>query len=581
MQADDRGLKRAIGAVAIFAVAAVSAVWAVEITWQRDLVLATAERRLDNLTLILSAYVREDFEAVDRALKVVSALGRTIGGAAAPAAEWDRILAPTQASLPEVGSLSVVDGEGTIRHSTIPEIVGQSRRGRYLVERLASADRDVLVADTPFRAVVGSQPPMLMPLGRRLVRADGSFDGAVVATFRPEASRKFFRAVDLGRDGVLWVFHPDGFVLFREPSATNPLGDRAHGNPIFEAARRGPRAATLRRPLTAGGPRMLSAYRNLGEPPLLVAVSASERELLADWRRIASLTGVAIALLALLLGAGFGALLGQIDARATVEARLARVQKLEALGKLTGGVAHDFNNLLTVVLGYTDLLRSEVSTASEAAAEALDQIERAARSGAELTNRLLAFARRQELKVELVDLNQLVERIEPILRHLLTANVELRLRPGPLPCRVRLDAVQLETMLVNLCVNARDAMPRGGVLEIATAAAEIGRDYAQRNPGVAPGSYARLTVSDTGSGMPPEVLARVFEPFYTTKEEGRGTGLGLSMVYGFVRQSGGQITIESEPGRGTVVQAYFPCAQNVEGVEDTSTAAAAGTGAAG
>jgi len=555
-----KGLERSIGAVAISVVAAIAVAWAAELTWQREIVLATAERRVANLALILSEYVREDFEAVDRTLKVVTVLGRGIGGATAPASEWERILAPTRASMPEVGSMTVTDAEGVIRYSTLANIIGQSRRDRYLLRRLAEETRDVLVVDTPFRTR-GGRGPLVLPLGRRLTKEDGSFGGTVVATFRPEASRQFFRTVDVGREGALWVFHPDGLLLFGEASPAHPLGESAKGNAIFEEAQRHPGAGVLRRRVTAGGASMVGAYRTLAEPRLVVAVAASEREVLADWRRVATSTGGAVALFALLLGGGFGVLLRQNEARNKAEAALVRVQKLEALGQLTGGVAHDFNNLLTVVLGYAGVLRLEFGAqGSPGAIEAIDHIERAAQSGAEITQRLLAFARRQPLKVEVVDLNELVGRTAPLLRRFLNEDIELRLRLDPLACAVRLDPVLLESMLVNLGINARDAMPRGGLLEVATKHSTLDNDQVQGDPGVPAGRYVELTVSDTGAGMPPDVLAQAFEPFFTTKEPGRGTGLGLSMVFGFVRQSGGQVRIYSEVGRGTVIRSYFPCA---------------------
>ncbi|HEV8628719.1 MAG TPA: ATP-binding protein, partial [Thermoanaerobaculia bacterium] len=552
----DRRLQQWIGGVAVLLMLATAGSWSLILFSQRRQTLQRTERRAANLALILSEYVREDFESVDRTLRDIGVVSREIGGSAAPTREWDRFLRPIRAGVPEVGSLTITDAQGTIRYSTIPQLVGQSRRDRFIFRRLAAGKGDVLVLDTPFRGLFGKHE-MMLPLGRRLVGADGGFDGTVVATFLPAASRRFFATVDVGRDGMLWVFHPDGLVLFREPSAQNPIGESARGNPIFGAAR-ARRDGVVRGPIARGGLLAISAFRTVPEPGLVVGVTLGEREALAEWRKQAWLSAVGLLLLATLLGAAFALLVRQIDARAAAEMALARAQRLEAIGQLTGGVAHDFNNLLTVVLGNASLLRLELVSGSDAARHGVEEIERAAHSGAELTQRLLAFARRQPLRVETLDLNVLVTRLAPMLRHFLSEDVTLQLRLAATPCVAAVDPVQLETMLANLCVNARDAMPRGGLLLVTTALMTLDSNYAAANPDALAGRFVELAVSDTGVGIPPEVQPHLFEPFFTTKEPGRGTGLGLSMVYGFVKQSGGHVKIYSEVGHGTAVKAYFP-----------------------
>ena len=570
---DDRALKRSIGGVALAIVVVLAIVRASDLAWRRQVTLASAERRAANLALILAEYLREDFDAVDRTLRGLVVLSRQIGGSEAPAEAWSSFLGPILAGLPEVGSLTVTDAQGIIRYSTMSKIIGQSRRDRYVFGRLQGAKGDVLVMDTPFRALSGKRRLML-PLARRLEREDGAFDGTVVATFLPEASRTFFKSVDVGREGVLWVFHPAGVVLFREPSEANPLGESARGNLLFEASQRQPGRGIVRGTVV-GGPRALSAYSNLTQPPLVVGVSLSEHEILAEWRRTAMLSAITVGVLSLVLGVGFVLLCRQIDARAAAEGALARAQRLEALGQATGGVAHDLNNLLTIVLGNAALLRMELlgETRGEGQ-EAIDQIERAAQSGADVARRLLAFARRQPLRTQRVDLNVLVARLEPMVRHLIAENIELRVHLDSRACFADLDPAQVETMLMNLCVNARDAMSDGGLLVVATEHVSLDEDYARSNPGAMAGRHVRISVSDTGVGIPPEAQARVFEPFYTTKEPGRGTGLGLSMVYGFVKQSGGHVKLYSEVGHGTTVKVYFPAA-SAPGLE--LSAAATGT----
>jgi predicted ATPase/signal transduction histidine kinase/CheY-like chemotaxis protein len=242
---------------------------------------------------------------------------------------------------------------------------------------------------------------------------------------------------------------------------------------------------------------------------------------------------------------------------AELEARLRHSQKMEAIGRLAGGVAHDFNNLLCVILSYTHLL-SAARHADDPLRGDLDEIRRAGERAAELTRQLLAFSRQQVLEPRALDLNLVVSGVEKMLARLLGADIELALRLAPSLWTTRADPGQLEQVLVNLAVNARDAMPGGGTLTIETRNAELDDDYARSHAGVAPGPHVVLAVVDTGSGMNRDTQARIFEPFFTTKETGKGTGLGLATVLGIVQQSGGHITVDSEPGRGTRFEVFLP-----------------------
>ena len=247
---------------------------------------------------------------------------------------------------------------------------------------------------------------------------------------------------------------------------------------------------------------------------------------------------------------------------------LARSQRLQAVGELTGGIAHDFNNLLTVIQGNAELLGDMVRDSDDEAAELAGMIDSAAQRGAELTHRLLAFARRQALEPRAVDVNRLVEGMRGLLQRTLGEHVALDLKLGDDLWPALVDPAQLETALLNLVVNARDAMPEGGGLMLETANMTLDADYAEARHEVTPGDYVRVAVSDTGTGMAPEVLERAFEPFFTTKPKDRGTGLGLSMVYGFVKQSSGHVAVYSEPGEGTTVRLYLPRAREAEAVAE-------------
>jgi signal transduction histidine kinase/ActR/RegA family two-component response regulator len=519
--------------------------------------LKTAERRAANLALILSEFLGEAFQAADASLRHLALHARLVGGAAAPSAAWEGPLRAARAALPGVGSLSIVDADGTIRHSTITQVVGQSRRDQYIFQRLSADPTDVLVASTPFRSLTRPDQVMI-PLGRPVTTAEGGFDGMVVATFIPQELRGFFQKVDVGQRGTVWVFHPDGIVLFQEPSPANPIGQVAAGNPIFEAARRLGDTGTLRQPLRPSGPRMISAFQRLREPALVVAVSLNEAEVLAAWRRELVVSTTLIALLVVLAASMLWLSSRQIGARAAAEEALQRAQRLEALGHLTGGVAHDFNNILTVILGNVALLQRRGSSSAAVVDGRIHEIGRAAERAAALTSQLLTFARRQPLQPQLVDLSALARALRPMLERLIGEDVTLKMNLSAAPCPASLDPAQTEHALVNLCANARDAMPYGGLLLVETDTVVLDEAYARMNTEVAPGAYALVSVSDTGTGITPEHLARVFEPFFTTKEPGKGTGLGLSSVYGFVKQSGGHAKVYTELGRGTVVKLYFP-----------------------
>jgi len=234
-----------------------------------------------------------------------------------------------------------------------------------------------------------------------------------------------------------------------------------------------------------------------------------------------------------------------------------QAQKMEAVGRLAGGIAHDFNNLLTVIGGYCELVQEGLTAGSPVKAQ-VGEIARAAKQAAMLTGQLLAFSRKQVLIPQVISPNNLLRAVENILVRLVGEDVELRTFLQPDAGNIRADSGQVEQVLMNLVVNARDAMPEGGKLTIETANLALDAAYALEHPGVKPGDYVQIAVSDTGHGMSQEVLSHVFEPFFTTKEQGKGTGLGLSTVYGIVKQSGGHITCYSERGRGTTFKIYFP-----------------------
>jgi PAS domain S-box-containing protein len=365
------------------------------------------------------------------------------------------------------------------------------------------------------------------------------------------SEQRYRRLFDLMQEAV-WV-HEDGKILFANPAAVKLFGadsaDAVIGRSIFSIIHPDDRQRAQERTRSAlkeGLQLPITDLRYLGLDGV-TRIGASHALPVTEDGHLRSM-----------------ATARDVTAQRQAEQQLRHSQKLESVGQLTGGMAHDFNNLLTVILGNLDtaLARTEGETR-----RAIQNALQASELGATLIQRLLAFSRQQALAPQTLNANELVTGLEALLRRTLGEHIEIELRLGAALWPALADKGQLESAILNLAVNARDAMPDGGKLTIETANAHLDETYAARNNDVIPGDYVMLAVSDTGTGMSPEVLERAMEPFFTTKEVGRGSGLGLSMIYGFAKQSQGHMKIYSEVGIGTTVRLYLPHSGAAETVE--------------
>jgi signal transduction histidine kinase/ActR/RegA family two-component response regulator len=410
-------------------------------------------------------------------------------------------------------------------------------------------------------------------LSRRKESEPGSFDGVITVTVSTQYFQDFYgKLVDGSPDYTAALVRNDGAGLVRYPLPATHSREQNLLNATAEHAQNG----IFRARSEIDGIDRLVAYDKLPKYPIYATVARSWDSIVAEWQHTmlthllfgvpATLGLVALSLLALrrtrLEQAAMHEAREATRQRDVAEEALRQSQKMEAIGHLTGGVAHDFNNLLTVVMGNIELAQRQLENWTEGAQDrmrrTLTQAMRGAQRGAMLTQRLLAFSRRQPLSPKPLDLNKLVGGLTEFLRRSLGETVELQTVGAAGLWKVEADPVQLEAALLNLAVNARDAMPNGGKLTIESANVQLDADYCRRHAEVKPGPYVQIAVTDTGTGMSRQVLDRAFEPFFTTKVAGQGTGLGLSQVFGFVKQSGGHITIYSEVGEGTTVKIYLP-----------------------
>ncbi|HEX6707311.1 MAG TPA: ATP-binding protein [Albitalea sp.] len=403
----------------------------------------------------------------------------------------------------------------------------------------------------------------LLMVSHRRLDAGGRFAGVVAAALRPSYFFEFYTELGRTEGGMsISLFRDNGAVITRMPRTAQTVASAPQGGRMMRRVAAGDRSGMFDLVSPVDGVRRLVAFRRISDTPLYTSAAMDHEVVLAQWRSTLWLLGgftfpmtLALVVIARVAWrrtrrehAALRELNAEADKRLKAEAALRQAQKLEAMGHLTGGVAHDVNNLLMVVNNNAHLLE-RMGRGGDLSAP-IASIKRAVEAGSRLTRQLLAFSRRQAWHAEVIDLRRWLPSVVDLLRHTLTREIQLAFDVAPDAPAVEVDAAELELALINLAINARDAMPQGGELRIAVT-------RAGPNERLPPGEYVQIAVSDTGIGIAAELVERVFEPFFTTKEVGKGTGLGLSQVYGFCTQAGGTATLASRLGKGTTVTMFL------------------------
>ncbi|WP_342725564.1 ATP-binding protein [Bradyrhizobium sp. B097] len=522
-----------------------------------------ADQEIQRTLDVAHEHALKVFETIDRSLGEITEVVRGMSDADIAAREKSlhERLRRVADTLPQVKSIWVFDANG---HALVNSLVQPapdidfSDRDYFRIH----AERDI---GTYIGEVLTPRPPYqgsrFFSVGRRRNNEDGSFGGVIQASVLPEYFENFYAKIGREPGSFLALIRTDGSILAHFPvidhdarfEPSGPLGRQVVANPETGGM-------TIRSP--ADGIERRMRYQRLAEYPIYVSAGLETSAIQARWISTMAqhlIFGIpATALLFGLLALAFRRterLQEEADRRIEAEDALRHGQRLEALGQLTGGVAHDFNNLLTVIRASVDMLRRP--DLPEARRQRyIDAISNTVNRAAKLTNQLLAFARRQALKPEVFDVCQNVRTLSEMITTLIGSRIEITAQVPDETCLVNADAGQFETAIINMAVNARDAMDGVGRLTIAVRAVKNLPSEAITPP--SPHGHVAVSVADTGVGIPQELFGRIFEPFYTTKEVGHGTGLGLSQVFGFAKQSGGEVTVTSEVGKGSTFTLYLP-----------------------
>ncbi len=554
-----------------------------------------AQNRAQRLAAVIQEHALKVFETIDLVLHAADRrlVGASWNDIATSPAIWDD-LKKLQQSGEQIGAIFVVDRDGfgpfTTRAFPSPRVDFADRD--YYVEQRA-ADRGLYVGQAYKGKISKDQ---IFNFSIRKTSPNGAFDGVIGISAYVKYFADYYRTVGIPADDfAIALVRDDGNVLVRYPELGGDSGKISSDSPFLRNLTADRGTFFARSPFT--GQDRIYGYVKIRGYPIYAFYGINERAVTAEWLGVTAWAAGLAALVAacLFLTAWFAlqrakkeALamqrltqktqeLGQeIERRERAEASLLQGQRLEAVGQLTGGIAHDFNNLLTIISGNLELAdrKNDLPTIRRL----LKSIRYAADRATNLTRQLLTFSRRHMLNPRTVDLNVVLERTRVLVEHSVPDSVALAFTLAADPCPVHIDVSEFEAAVLNVVANARDAMPNGGRLALSIREAALPDDAVADGPELPPGRYVVLCVEDAGVGMSPETLARVYEPFFTTKEVGKGTGLGLSQVYGFMQQSGGAVAIDSAPGRGTRVSMILPRSSEVVASDTRAPAGSIGPG---
>ncbi|HWK01159.1 MAG TPA: ATP-binding protein [Xanthobacteraceae bacterium] len=526
------------------------------------------DERIERELGILHEQTRNIFQSAAFALNVVDQITEDMSADAIRASERSlhEKLKRIDNTNRFIESLWILDEKGNalVTGSAYPLPAGSNYSDRDYFYANQEQDRGVYIGEV-FKPRVRIAEPVFS-VSRRLHPEKGGFRGVIEASISPAIFQTFFTQLSPPADGYYALVREDGSFLARYPSLEGRLGGSTR---IAEAARTNSQSGMFTVVSVLDGIERKIGYRKIEDYPVYAMAGIKTSALFSEWVSTMAahlIFGIpATALLFAVTGLTLQRtrrLYRETERRAQAEEALRHSQKMEAIGQLTGGVAHDFNNLLTIIIGNLDLAQRALS---KGGADTMTRLEtfvknamQGARRAASLTQRLLAFSRRQPLEPRPVRPDKLVQGMADMLRQSLGETYEIEIVGAAGLWQVEVDPVQLESAILNLAVNARDAMPGGGKLTVETSNTFLDENYAREHSEVTAGQYVQISVTDTGKGMSAETLDKAFEPFFTTKAAGEGTGLGLSQVYGYAKQSGGHVKIYSEPGEGTTVKIYLP-----------------------
>jgi len=523
----------------------------------------TADREIERALDVAHEHALKVFETIDRSLSEIAEIIRGIPDAGISSREETLHVRLKQLadSLPQVKSVWIFDANG---HTLVNSLVVPAPDIRFSDRDYFSAhvERDV---GTFIGEALKPRPPYqgaaFFGVSRRRENEDGSFAGVIQASVLPEYFENFYARIGREPGSFFALVRTDGAVLAHFPGVDRYFRFEPNG-PLGQQIVAHPQAGLVTVKSPADGIERRLGYQRLAEYPIYVSAGLETSAIRARWLSTMSqhliFGAPATALLFFLLSLALRRtrhLYAEADKRAEAEEALKHGQRLEALGQLTGGVAHDFNNLLTVISSSVDMLRRP-DLPEPRRLRYINAISDTVTRAAKLTAQLLAFARRQTLKPELFDVSQSVQMLGEMIATLIGSRIEIVIHVPDEPCFINADAGQFETAMINMAVNARDAIAGPGRLTIAVrVVAEIPNAAAQTQN---PYGYVAVSVEDTGIGIPPYKFGTIFEPFFTTKEVGQGTGLGLSQVFGFTKQSGGEVIVASELGKGSTFTLYLP-----------------------